>query len=123
MPDLRTQTDLFAGSERLTLDEAIELTIVSLSAYAPDHEDWGIAYSGGKDSTATLTLIVHLIETGRVPAPKSLTVYYADTRMELPPLAITAQRIMASLPARGIRAETVLAPLDKRFLVYIQVER
>lgn len=115
----RGQSDLFAGSERLTLADAIELTIASLAAYAPDHPDWGIAYSGGKDSTATLTLIVHLIESGRIARPRSLTVYYADTRMELPPLAITAAEIMARLPARGVRAETVRAPLDKRFLVYI----
>jgi DNA sulfur modification protein DndC len=115
----RVQPDLFAGGDRLTLDEAIELTIASLAAYAPSHEHWGIAYSGGKDSTATLTLIVHLIETGRVPAPKSLTVYYADTRMELPPLAITALAIMARLRDRSIPAEVVRAPLDKRFLVYI----
>lgn len=115
----KPQSDLFAGSERLTLDEAIELTIASLAAYGPDHPDWGIAYSGGKDSTATLTLIVHLIESGRIVRPRRLTVYYADTRMELPPLALTAMAIMARLPALGIRAEVVRAPLDKRFLVYI----
>lgn len=113
------QPDLFAGADRLTLDEAIELTVASLAVYGPTHPDWGIAYSGGKDSTATLTLILHLIESGRVARPRSLTVYYADTRMELPPLAITAAQIMGRLPARGIRAEIVRAPLDKRFFVYI----
>ncbi|RUU13803.1 phosphoadenosine phosphosulfate reductase, partial [Mesorhizobium sp. M6A.T.Ca.TU.002.02.2.1] len=46
-------------------------------------------------------------------------VFYADTRQELPPLAIAAERIMAQLAARGIRCEVVRAPLDKRFLVYI----
>jgi DNA sulfur modification protein DndC len=62
---------------------------------------------------------MHLIASGRVRRPRSLTVYYADTRMELPPLALTAQAILARLPAMGVRAEIVRAPLDKRFLVYM----
>src|SRR6185312_14420332 len=60
-----------------------------------------------------------LISSGRIQAPKTLTVFYADTRQELPPLAIAADQIMDELRERGIRAEVVRAPLDKRFLVYI----
>jgi hypothetical protein len=30
--------------------------------------------------------VVHLVEAGRVPRPQSLTVLYADTRLELPNL-------------------------------------
>jgi hypothetical protein len=63
--------------------------------YSAEHPHWGIAYSGGKDSSATLTLIMHLIKSGQIAAPRSLTVYYADTRMELLPLAIAAQDVMA----------------------------
>lgn len=111
--------DLFAGGQRLQMTESIELTVQSLQAYAPDHDHWGIAYSGGKDSSATLTLVVYLIDTGLVPAPKSLTVFYADTRMELPPLAISAEQIMDELRDRGIEVHVVRAPLDKRFMVYI----
>ncbi len=113
------QPTLFEGSKRLVYDEALELTLQSMQAYGPAHEHWGIAWSGGKDSSATLTLIVHLIDVGRLAPPKSLTVFYADTRQELPPLAIAAQRIMGQLAERGIRCEVVQAPLDKRFLVYI----
>ena len=113
------QPTLFEGSKRLVYDEALELTLQSMQAYGPAHEHWGIAWSGGKDSSATLTLIVHLIDVGRLTPPKSLTVFYADTRQELPPLAIAAQRIMGQLAERGIRCEVVQAPLDKRFLVYI----
>lgn len=113
------QPTLFEGSKRLVYDEALELTLQSMQAYGPTHEHWGIAWSGGKDSSATLTLIVHLIDVGRLTQPKSLTVFYADTRQELPPLAIAAQRIMGQLAERGIRCEVVQAPLDKRFLVYI----
>ncbi len=114
------QADIFAaGAERLQMTDSIELTIQSLQAYGADHEHWGIAWSGGKDSTATLSLIVWLIDTRRVKAPKTLTVFYADTRMELLPLANAAQQIMDELEDRGIHLEVVKAPLDKRFMVYI----
>ncbi|TIO62956.1 MAG: phosphoadenosine phosphosulfate reductase [Mesorhizobium sp.] len=113
------QPTLFEGTKRLIYDEAIDLTLQSLQAYGPDHAHWGVAWSGGKDSSATLTLIVHLIDVGRITPPKTLTVFYADTRQELPPLAIAAARIMEQLAERGIRCEVVRAPLDKRFLVYI----
>lgn len=113
------QPTLFEGSKRLAYDDAIELTLQSLNAYGPTHKHWGIAWSGGKDSSATLTLILHLIDTGQLAAPETLSVYYADTRQELPPLAIAAARIMEQMADRGIRCEVVRAPLDKRFLVYI----
>ncbi|MBR8248666.1 phosphoadenosine phosphosulfate reductase domain-containing protein [Burkholderia cenocepacia] len=110
---------LAAGAQRLQMTESIELTIQSMQAYGPDHAHWGIAWSGGKDSTATLTIICWLIDTGKIAAPKTLTVFYADTRQELPPLAISALHIMDELRERGIQVEVVRAPLDKRFMVYI----
>jgi DNA sulfur modification protein DndC len=113
------QPTLFSGEKRLVYDQAVELTLQSLLAYGYSHDHWGIAWSGGKDSSATLTLIVHLINTGQLPPPKSLTVFYADTRMELPPLAISAARIMEQMAGLGIHCEVVRAPMDKRFLVYI----
>jgi DNA sulfur modification protein DndC len=113
------QSSFFDGGQRLQMTESIELTIQSLQAYGPDHPDWGIAWSGGKDSSATLTLICWLIASGKIKAPRSLTVFYADTRQELPPLAIAAEQIMDELRERGIRIEVVTAPMDKRFMVYI----
>jgi DNA sulfur modification protein DndC len=115
-----SQIDIFgAGARRLQMTESIELTIQSLQAYGADHDHWGIAWSGGKDSSATLTLIIYLLDTGKIARPKSLTVFYADTRQELPPLAIAARHIMDELEERGIRVEVVTAPMDKRFMVYI----
>jgi len=119
MVEPRMQADLFAGGDRLTMADAIDLTVASLQAYGADHPHWGIAYSGGKDSSATLTLIMHLIKSGQIAAPRSLTVYYADTRMELLPLAIAAQDVMARLRELNVDVRVVRAPLDKRFLVYI----
>lgn len=113
------QQHLFTGSRRLQMNEAIELTIDSMSQYGPRHDHWAVAWSGGKDSTATLTLLIYLIDSGKISAPKSLTVFYADTRLELPPLAIAAAQIMDELRDRGIRVDVVCAPLDKRFFVYI----
>lgn len=117
---IAAQLDIFAaGARRLQMTESIELTIQSLRAYCDAHDHWCFAWSGGKDSSATLTLIVWLLDTGRIRRPKSLTVFYADTRQELPPLAIAAKKIMDDLGDRGIRVEVVTAPLDKRFMVYI----
>ncbi|MGN6085820.1 phosphoadenosine phosphosulfate reductase domain-containing protein [Trinickia sp.] len=110
---------LAAGAQRLQMTESIELTIQSMQAYGPSHDHWGIAWSGGKDSSATLTMICWLIDSGKIAAPRSLTVFYADTRQELPPLAISAQMIIDEIRERGIAVEIVRAPLDKRFMVYI----
>lgn len=114
-----SQSSFFDGGRRLQMTESIEMTIQSLQAYGPDHAHWGIAWSGGKDSSATLAVICWLIDVGKIQTPQSLTVFYADTRQELPPLAIAAQHIMDELRERGIRVELVTAPLDKRFMVYI----
>jgi len=104
---------------RISMHESIELTQASLTAYGQKYRHWAIAWSGGKDSTSLLTVVLWLIRAGRVPAPETLTVCYADTRMELPPLAIAAAEIMEQLRAQGIEVRHVMAPLDKRYFVYM----
>lgn len=113
------QNSLFSGVKRLQMTDSIDLTIQSMRAHAVEHEHWCIAWSGGKDSSATLTLLLWLIDSGRIQRPKSLTVFYADTRMELPPLAIAAAQIMDDMRDRGVDIKVVRAPIDKRFFVYI----
>lgn len=116
----KVQQDLFQNSTRMIADEAVELTIQSIEAYGPFHEHWAVAWSGGKDSTATLTLLINLIEEGRIERPQTLWVFYADTRQELTPLQISAERIMEQLATRDwIKVEVVTAEMDKRFLVYM----
>lgn len=110
---------LFDNTPRLNMRDSIQMTIDTLRAYRQRFDNWAIAWSGGKDSTATLTLIVYLIESGKIQAPKNLRVLYADTRMELPPLAIAAMNTIDDLRHRGIDAEMVTAPIEKRFLPYI----
>lgn len=112
------QPTLFEA-ERMGLTDSIGLTIESLAAYGPSHDHWAIAYSGGKDSTTLVTLVVHLIWTGRIKPPKRLTICYADTRMELPPLAATAELLLARLASEGFETRVAVAPMDKRFFVYM----
>ncbi len=109
----------FWEDERLTLERSIALTIESLQEQGGSYRHWAVAYSGGKDSTATVTLVCHLIATGQIPAPESLTVFYADTRMELPPLHACAMTILGELQQRGIFTQIVLPALDDRFFVYL----
>lgn len=110
------QLNMFAG-KRMQMNESIELTIQSLMAYAPRYNHWAIAWSGGKDSTATLTLVVWLMQSGRIPKPTTLTVLFADTRLELTPLMAAAYDIMDDLRELGIDVRVVMAPMDKRFFV------
>lgn len=117
-----TQSDLFSGSARTTMTDAMELTAASLNAHGPSHKHWVIAWSGGKDSTATLLTVLALIARGLIQQPETLTILYADTRQELPPLAAAADSMMATIRNRygnWVRCERAMAPLDKRFLVYI----
>ena len=72
-------------NQRLTLEQAIQLSLESLRNYGQNYKHWAIAYSGGKDSTATVTFVSWAIKSGLIPPPETLTILYADTRMELPP--------------------------------------
>jgi len=114
----KLQPSLFEG-DRMRLPQALELTAQSLGAYGMDYPHWAFAFSGGKDSSATVTAVMHLIETGKVKRPQSITALYADTRMELPPLHSCAMKILQELRARGVRTEVVLPALDDRFFVYM----
>lgn len=112
------------GNEKISVAEAQDITIQSLSEYGRNHDHWVIAWSGGKDSTCTMTLVLYLIKSGQIDPPKKLTVLYADTRMELPPLAISAQNMIEQIkqikdfPCE-LHVETVMAPMDKRYFVYM----
>lgn len=106
-------------NERMGMGQAIELSLASLNAYASKYEHWSIAYSGGKDSSATVSFIHWAIKTNRVSTPKTLTVLYADTRQELPILNQTALRLLADLRGEGVNAQVVMPKLDDRFYVYM----
>lgn len=112
--------NLFAQGARMVHEEAVDMTLASLRAYWPEHQHVAIAWSGGKDSTAALTLLVHFIEAGQLPRPTRLHVFYADTRMEMAPIQVASAQIIAKLRERDwITVHVVCAPLDKRFMVYM----
>lgn len=108
------QLNIF-GSKRIDFNEQVQLTVDSLNNYGPLHDHWAIAWSMGKDSTTLVTLVVQLIESKQIQAPKSLTVLCADTRMELLPLWLAAKGITAKLNSKGIEVRIVMAEIDKRF--------
>lgn len=115
-------TDNLFGLEKISVGDCQDLTIQSIKAYAYSHRHWVIAWSGGKDSTATMTLIIYLILSGQIERPESLTVMYADTRLELPPLAISAFSMLAHLEKMNLpwlKTKVVAADIDHRFMVYM----
>lgn len=115
---MRNQPSMF-DDMRTTLRDSVELSIASLQAYGERYRHWCLAYSGGKDSTAAVTFIAWAIRTGRLTPPESLTVLYADTRQELPPLQRGALQLMAKLHSEGITTHIVLPEIDNRFFVYM----
>ena len=107
-------------NDRLSLERSIELSAESLRHYGSLYRHWAIAFSGGKDSSATVTLVADLIEKGHIPRPESVTVLYADTRQELPPLHNAAIALMDNLRDRhGFNTRIVYPQLDHRYFVYM----
>lgn len=100
-------------------EEAAEMTLRSMQAYGPSHSTWCLSWSGGKDSTATVTYVIHLVQSGQLAKPEKLIVVLADTRLELPPLWASAMVLKAQIESLGIQVEIVLAPIEKRFIPYI----
>ncbi len=116
---MKTEQGNLFGTKRIEFNEQVQMTVDSLNTYGPLHDHWAIAWSMGKDSTTLVTLVVQLIQTGQVKAPKSLTVLCADTRLELIPLWLAAKGVTEKLQRLGIDVRIVMAPIDDRFLVYI----
>lgn len=106
-------------TERSDMHTSIRRTIEMMNEYGPMYDHWVFAWSGGKDSTCFLTLLIYLMDSGKIAKPKKITVLYADTRMELTPLWYVAEGVRDELAERGIPVQVVMAPLDRRFLVYI----
>lgn len=115
---MKNQLNIF-GTEKITVAESIDLTIASMKEYGSRHKHWAAAWSWGKDSTTVVTLITQLINTRQIPVPETFTIFAADTRMELPPLWVSAQILTKQLEERGVKVRVVTAPINDRFLVYI----
>lgn len=118
----RGQTSTWDG-ERATLQEAIAYTRESLTEYISRFRHIVLNFSGGKDSSALLTLYAWFRRTGQIPVPESELVLMSDTRMELFPLMISARRMLeqCGLPYRIVQPELRLAApgYTERFFVYM----
>jgi 3'-phosphoadenosine 5'-phosphosulfate sulfotransferase (PAPS reductase)/FAD synthetase len=101
------------------MGRSIELTAQSLNAYGEQYKIWAIAFSGGKDSSTVLTLVLDLIDKGLVQRSEQIYVLYADTRQELPPLHFAAMGMLEEAKKRGCITRVVMADLPNRFWPYI----
>jgi DNA sulfur modification protein DndC len=110
-------TNLY-GKERKPYEWSYHKTIEDLHGYNSSLH-WVVAYSGGKDSTTVATLVFDAIEKGLIAPPWSLTVMYADTGMEVPPLHQAALDTLNTLANAGVKTHVVRPELEKRFFVYM----
>lgn len=106
-------------TDRLSLEEAIDLTSQSLREYGERYRHWVLAFSGGKDSTGLVSLIMHLLKTGRLSSPETLTVLMSDTRQEFIPLRTGAIETLKAAETHGAIVKVVEPPLDSRMYVYM----
>ena len=119
------QISLFADTARMTLAEAKDYSIEALRPYCDSYQHWAICYSGGKDSTATVAFVLDAIAKKRLPSPESITILYANTRQELPPLHDGAMAMLrycqAFADSHGINlnCKVVEPQRDHRYLVYV----
>lgn len=107
------------GAARISFDECVDLTIDSFRRIEGLYKYWGIAWSGGKDSTTLVTMVITLINSGQIKAPEKIKIFIADTRMELIPLWVSAMQIKEKLEQMGIDVEVVMGDMDNRFWVYM----
>lgn len=106
-------------SARISFDECVDMTIQSIKEIEGIYKTWILMWSGGKDSTTLVTLIISLINSGQIKGPERIKIFIADTRMELIPLWFNALDIKAKLESMGYDVEVVLPELNERFWVYM----
>jgi len=109
----------FFDNTSASLNESIERSLASIATYGQRYSQWCIAYSGGKDSTATVTFVAWAIKHNLVPPPEALFVLYSDTRLELAPLQQNAIRLLSELQNEGINTKVVMPAMNDRFFVYM----
>jgi 3'-phosphoadenosine 5'-phosphosulfate sulfotransferase (PAPS reductase)/FAD synthetase len=110
-----------SGADRLT--EMVERSWAVLDGLRGTSR-WLLAFSGGKDSTTVLVLTVEFLRRRR-PAGVSLEILYADTLLEIPPMARHAERMLAHAEALAeaeglpLRVQRLRPPPDQTFWVLV----
>ena len=117
------------------LSDLIEGSLATLADLAREHHKavWEVGFSGGKDSTLLLHLLVEFLEdrVGRPGArlPKAIYVVYEDTLLELPPIRQYARKVLADLAAYsheflgGLVKTVVVRPLEGEDFFSMMIDR
>lgn len=98
---------------------AVERTVCALEARHTAH--WIIAFSGGKDSTAALKIVLAAHERAS-RTPKRMTLIYCDTGVENPILDDYAKRLLRQMrtefsASQFLDVKCLKAPPEDRFFV------
>ena len=67
------------------------------NSYCDDQIPWVIAYSGGKDSTMTVQIVLETIAKKTKSSKKEIHILYADTRVEPPPVVNNAKNLLKKI--------------------------
>ncbi len=103
-------TSLCAECHRAPSQEAEHAINRIRAAYDSDERDWYLAFSGGKDSTALLCLLVEALKRSTRPT-KPVTILFCDTGVEIPTMATLVHRTLRRLRAE---AATHALPIHTR---------
>lgn len=101
-------------------EEAFQIAVQSFKTQiiSRGYKTIAVGFSGGKDSTAVVTLLAYLIKTKQLDLdPRNIHILYGDTGRELPPLHDNAMDLLAQLRAEGFNTKVVRPELDKTFWV------
>lgn len=100
--------------------EAIDICAEALLARADCH--WVLAFSGGKDSSASLKIFLSALRRSGA-SPPSITIIYCDTGVENPLLDMYVKRLLQAMAEEFIRnglpisIRLLKAPVEDRFFV------
>jgi DNA sulfur modification protein DndC len=67
------------------------------NSYYDDQIPWAITYSGGKDSTMTVQIVLETIVKNMKSPKKKIYILYADTRVEPPPVINNARILLEKI--------------------------
>ena len=110
------------GGACLKRNDRADLVLSELQEqYLSDDRPWVVAYSGGKDSTLVLQLVIESLKTLGPKARKPVYVISSDTRVEAPHVIGYVERVLdavnnfARRERLAIRSEIVRPTIEQRF--------
>lgn len=102
------------------MEGGIRNCIESIKSVGIRFQSWRLAFSGGKDSTAMVTLICWLIDQKEVQRSDNITLSIVDTRQEIPVLIENAQSVAEMCRSRfGFHVKWLQPDLKNTFLYHL----